>query len=89
MVPTALSVTQSTYEFAADGLHFTSDDVMGASESLPWASIRQGCTAAMQGMGGGRGAPDMARWIPAQLEWLILSRTDVRPSLPYNKNAAT
>lgn len=25
-VPTPLGITQSTYEFAADGLHFTSDD---------------------------------------------------------------
>jgi|PlaIllAssembly_1097288.scaffolds.fasta_scaffold366125_1 hypothetical protein len=57
-VPTALGMTQSTYELADDGLHFTSDDPMGASEMLPWASIRQGATAAMAGMGG-RGMPDL------------------------------
>jgi len=74
-VPTALGVTQSTYELAEDGLHFTSDDPMNASERLPWASLRQGGTAAMAGMGG-RGMPDLPNWIPAQLEWLLLSRTE-------------
>ena len=73
-VPTPLGVTQSTYEFADDSLSFTSDDPMGASETLPWASIRQGCTATMGGMGG-RGGPQMASWIPSQLEWLLVSRT--------------
>ena len=74
MVPTALGVTQSTYRLADDGLHFTSDDVFSASETLSWASIRQGCTAAMAGMGG-KGAPELPNWVPAQLEWLLLSRT--------------
>lgn len=73
-VPTPLGITQSSYEFADDGLHFTSDDPMGASETLPWASIQQGCTAAMPGMGG-RGMPDLPNWIPSQMEWLLLSRT--------------
>ena len=72
--PTALGITRSTYELADDALRFTSDDVMGASETLPWSSIRQGCTAAMAGMGG-RGAPSMPDWIPSQLEWLLLSRS--------------
>ena len=75
MVPTALGVTRSTYELAEDGLRFTSDDPMSASELLPWASIRQGGTAAMAGMGG-RGMPDLPNWIPSQLEWLLLSRTE-------------
>lgn len=75
MVPTALGMTQSTYELAEDGLHFTSDDPMGCSELLPWASIRQGGTAAMAGMGG-RGMPDLPNWIPSQLEWPLLSRTE-------------
>lgn len=74
-VPTPLGIAQSSYEFADDGLHFTSDDPMGASETLPWASIRQGCTAALPGMGG-RGMPDLPNWVPSQMEWLLLSRTD-------------
>jgi hypothetical protein len=75
VVPTALGITQSTYELAEDGLHFTSDDPMSASELLPWASVRQGGTAAMAGMGG-RGMPDLPNWIPSQMEWLLLARTE-------------
>jgi hypothetical protein len=75
-VPTALGDTRSSFEIGDSMLKFESDDPLGGgSETLRWDSIREGGTAAMQGMGG-RGAPDMARWIPAQLEWLILSRTD-------------
>jgi hypothetical protein len=73
-VPTALGMTESTLEVAEDALRFTSDDVMGGSQTLPWASIREGCTAAMAGMGG-RGAPDLPNWVPARIEWLVLSRT--------------
>jgi hypothetical protein len=73
--PTPLGIAQSSYEFADDGLHFTSDDPLRGNEVLPWASIRQGCTAAMPGMGG-RGGPDLANWIPSQMEWLLLSRTE-------------
>lgn len=72
-VPTPLGMTRSTYEFADDGLHFLSDDVMGVSATLPWSSIDRGCTAATAV--GGRGAPNQANWVPAQLEWLLLSRT--------------
>jgi hypothetical protein len=73
-VPTPLGITESTFEIGDDALRFTSDDVMSGSQTLPWASIREGCTAAMAGMGG-RGAPDMANWVPSQIEWLVLSRT--------------
>lgn len=73
--PTPLGLTQSSYQFADDGLHFTSDDPLRGGEVLPWASIQQGCTAAMAGMGG-RGAPDLPNWVPSQMEWLLLSRTD-------------
>ena len=73
-MPTPLGVTKSSYEVADDGLHFTTDDVMSASERLPWASIHEGCTAAMAGTSG-RGGPDLPNWVPAQLEWLLLSRS--------------
>ncbi len=74
MMPTPLGIMRSTYELADDGLHFTTDDVMSASERLPWSSIHQGCTVAMAGIGG-RGGPDLPNWVPAQLEWLLLSRS--------------
>jgi hypothetical protein len=73
-VPTALGDTHSSFEIGDDALRFESDDPLGGgSDTLRWDSIREGGTAAMQGMGG-RGAPQMARWIPTQLEWLIMSR---------------
>jgi len=51
-----------------------SDDAFGGSEDVCWDTIQRGCTAPMAGMGG-RGGPDLANWVPAQLEWLMLSRT--------------
>jgi hypothetical protein len=75
MVPTPLGITQSTYELTHSGLQFTSDDPFSASETLSWASIRQGGTAAMAGMAG-RGALDLPNWVPSQLEWLLLSRSE-------------
>jgi hypothetical protein len=75
-VPTALGVTQSSFEITDDALHFESDDPMsGGNETLRWTSIREGATASMAGMGG-RGMPDLPNWIPSQLEWLLLSRTE-------------
>lgn len=73
-VPTPLGITQSTFELGEEALRFTSDDVMSGNATLPWASIREGCTAAMAGMGG-RGAPDLPDWVPSRIEWLVLSRT--------------
>ena len=73
-VPTPLGITQSAFEVGEDGLHFTSDDAMSGNATLPWATIHEGCTVAMAGMGG-RGAPDLPNWVPSQIEWLVLSRT--------------
>lgn len=74
-VPTPLGDTHSSYEISEGALHFESDDVLGGgSETLRWDSIREGGTADMQGMGG-RGGPDLPRWVPARMEWLTLSRT--------------
>ena len=73
-VPTALGMTHSTYELTDGALRFESDDPMGGGEDLRWDTIQCGATAAMAGMGG-RGAPDLPDWVPAQLEWLVLSRT--------------
>ncbi len=74
-MPTPLGIVRSTYELTEHALRFTSDDALSGSEDLPWASVREGCTAAMAGMAG-RGMPDLPRWAPAKLEWLMLSRID-------------
>ena len=72
--PTPLGQTRASYEVGDTALQFESDDLLGGgSESVRWDSVREGGTAAMAGMGG-RGAPDLARWVPAQIEWLTLSR---------------
>ncbi|MEO6409784.1 MAG: hypothetical protein ABIO45_13675 [Burkholderiaceae bacterium] len=72
-VPTPLGDTESRIELDDDALRFYSDDPMGpGDQTLRWDAIDAGGTAAMQGMGG-RGAPQMARWIPARLEWLLVS----------------
>jgi hypothetical protein len=74
-VPTPLGDTRSSFVVDEDGLRVESDDPLaGGSEILRWDSIREGGTAAMRGMGG-PGAPQMARWVPTELEWLVASRT--------------
>lgn len=78
-MPTLLGKTQSTYAIDDDALRFESNDPLGGGAmTLTWSSILHGGTAAMAGMGG-RGAPDMPDWIPAQLEWLLLSRSGGEP----------
>jgi hypothetical protein len=70
---TPLGDTQCTFEIDADNLHFESDDPLGGGvDTLSWSSIKEGGTAAMAGMGG-RGGPDLPGWVPAQLEWLLVS----------------
>jgi len=74
-VPTPLGDTHCTLRIDDNGLYFASDAALGGGvEQLRWESIKEGATAGMAGMGG-RGAPDLAKWIPAQIEWLVLSRT--------------
>ena len=73
-IPSPLGDTHSSYEVGADALRFESDDLFGGgSETLAWDSLAEGGTAAMAGMGG-RGGPEFARWVPAHMEWLLLSR---------------
>ena len=87
-MPTPLGKTQSTYAIDDDALRFESEDPLGGSMTLGWSSIRHGGTAAMAGMGS-RGAPDMPDWIPAQLEWLLLSRSGGEPLMrPLPQGAA-
>ena len=70
-VPTALGMTQSWVELTDDGLHYTSNDPMGPSTTLPCLSIAKGCTAAAAL--GGRGAPDLPNGMPLEFEWLLLA----------------
>src|SRR4051812_12732377 len=73
-VPTPLGETHCAYSIGREALHFESDDPLGGAAIVPWESIAQGATASMAGMGG-RGGPDLPNWVPAQLEWILLSRT--------------
>jgi hypothetical protein len=73
-VPTPLGDTRSTFEIGDDALRFETDDPLGGGrQTLRWDSIKECGTASMRGMGG-PGAPQMARWIPTELEWLVASR---------------
>jgi hypothetical protein len=76
--PTPLGETVSTYEVTNDALRYESDDPFGAGvEVWPWRTVAQAATAAMAGLGaaGNKGGPQMAHWVPAQMEWLMLCRT--------------
>ncbi|MDB5999357.1 MAG: hypothetical protein JWP52_1056, partial [Rhizobacter sp.] len=81
-VPTTLGDSHLSYAIGEDALLFESDDLFGGgSESIRWDAIQDGATAAMAGMGG-RGAPDLPRWVPSQMEWLTLSRAG-RGAAPF------
>ena len=73
--PSPIGDVTSSYELTAEGLHFRTDAPMGmGSELLRWHEIAEAGTAALDvPLGQGRG-PDMARWIPGRLEWLLVSR---------------
>ena len=76
MLRTPLGDTHCSFAIDADTLRFESDDPLGGSvDTLRFSSIKEGGTAAMAGMGG-RGGPDLPSWVPAQMEWLVLSRTN-------------
>jgi len=81
-IRTPLGDTHCTLRIDDNGLFFESDAPLGgAVEELRWESVKEGVTAAMAGMGG-RGGPDLPEWIPAQMEWLVLSRTS-RENKPF------
>jgi hypothetical protein len=69
-----LGDVHSSYELTADGLRFSSDAPMGPGhEMLLWDSIAEAATAALD-LPVAKGGPDMARWIPSRLEWLLVAR---------------
>ncbi|WP_218509858.1 hypothetical protein [Variovorax sp. dw_308] len=75
-VQTPLGETHSTYAITDVALIYESDDPLaGDGAAVRWSTIREGSTAAMEGMGGG-GGPDLPTWVPAQMEWLVLTRID-------------
>ena len=64
----------ATYEFTPEGLEFFSDapTQAGGGEMLRWDAIEHAATAVVD-LPAGRGGPDMALWMPARLEWLLVS----------------
>ena len=71
---TPLGDSRSIFEIRTDALHYESDAVLGGGkQTLRWDTIRQAATASMAGMGG-RGAPQMADWVPTEMEWLLVAR---------------
>ena len=74
--PSPLGDVTSSYELSAEGLQFRSDALKGiGSETLRWDEIAEAATAALDVPLGQGGGPDMARWIPGRLEWLLVSRS--------------
>jgi hypothetical protein len=67
---------RSTYHLTADALEFDSDSLFdGGHLSVPWSAIVEAGTTTLD-MPVGRGAPDLGRFVPAKLEWLIASRSN-------------
>lgn len=74
--PSPLGDVHSSVELSADGLRLQSDATMGpGTQSLRWQDIAEAATALMELPYNQGGGPDMARWIPGQLEWLLLARS--------------
>src|SRR5262245_26329612 len=66
----------STYQLLGDRLEFESDSVWdGGRKSVPWQSIIEAATTSLD-LPVGRGAPDLGRYVPPKLEWLVASRAD-------------
>jgi hypothetical protein len=77
-VQTPLGPTRSSFQIDEDALRYESDDLFDeGAATVHWDAVVEGGTAAMAGMGG-RGGPDLPRWVPGELEWLTLSRAGAR-----------
>ena len=73
--PSPMGDVSSSYELTQEGLSFRSDAPLGGgSDMLRWDAIAEAATAVVD-LPGGKGGPDMARWIPGRLEWLLVSRS--------------
>jgi hypothetical protein len=84
-IPTPAGDVHSTYHLTADALTFDSDALWnGGQISVPWSTIVEAGTT-MLGMPVGPGAPDLGRYVPAKLEWLVASRADA-PGVPFMRH---
>jgi hypothetical protein len=73
---------RSTYHLTGVSLDFESDALIeGGRASVPWSAILEAGTAAID-LPVGPGAPDLGRFVPGQLEWLVASRSDA-PGKPF------
>lgn len=73
-MPTPIGDVRSSYEITDDALRYESDTPLaGGPQVLTWDSVQEGGTSAMPGMGG-RGTPDLPRWVPREMEWLMIRR---------------
>ena len=76
ILPTPAGEVNCVYHLTPDALEFDSDSLWdGGHVSVLWSAILEAGTAALD-MPVGRGAPDLGRFVPAKLEWLIASRAD-------------
>ena len=70
---------RSTFWVDDQSLRFESDDVFDpGAQTVPWSVVKEAATASMTGIKG-EGMPDMARWVPGQIECLMLVRSDGQP----------
>ncbi|WP_029001481.1 hypothetical protein [Azohydromonas australica] len=74
--PSPLGDISSSVELTSQGLTFHSDAALDTgSHTVRWDAITQAATAVAD-MPGGKNGPDMPRWMPSRLEWLLIARTD-------------
>ena len=71
--PTPVGDVHAVYEVDDEGLRFESDAIVGGgSHRVAWAAVKEGGTASLDTMPTGL-APDLPRWVPGRMEWLVLS----------------
>jgi hypothetical protein len=76
--PSPLGTVRSSFEISAEGLCWRCDGpLQRGNECLRWEAIAEACTAVVD-LPAGQGGPDMPRWMPGRLEWLLVSRRDGR-----------
>jgi hypothetical protein len=74
--PSPLGDISASVELTSQGLTFHCDAALDTgSHSVRWDAIAQAATAVAD-MPGGKSGPDMPRWMPGRLEWLLIACTD-------------
>jgi hypothetical protein len=75
-IATPAGDVHARYRVSPEGLDFESDAIWnGGHVSVPWRAIVAAGTTTLA-MPVGPGAPDLGRYVPRQLEWLVASRSD-------------